>query len=166
MKRGICIKLSEIDFQTSDIFATILGKCGVMYDETKYQQFFASVARNLRQICATPPSRTPPCPDPPILVFFFFRFPCLFRFPIFLAFLGPFFVSFPRILGVPRREKPLLFGGFPFFPRREKPLLFFGVFLFFSREKKSKGWRVRVLGFLTCCRIADFIVSILNRRPG
>ena len=52
--------------------------------------------------------------------FFVFRFSLLF---------GAFFFSFPRILGlgVPRREKPLLFSGFP--------LLVF---------QKSKGWRVRV----------------------
>ena len=41
------------------------------------------------------------------LAFFVFRFSLLFC---------AFFLSFPRILGVPRREKPLLFG--------EKPLLF------------------------------------------
>ena len=53
------------------------------------------------------------------LLFSFSDFPCFF----FVAF--P--LSFPRILGVPQREKPLLFSGFP--------LLFF---------QKSKGWRVRV----------------------
>ena len=47
-------------------------------------------------------------PDPPILAFFdFFAF-FVFRFSLlFLAFCLPF----PRILGVPRREKPLLFWG-------------------------------------------------------
>ena len=39
----------------------------------------------------------------------FFRFPCFFCFPISLAFLCVFSLSFPRILGIPRREKPLLF---------------------------------------------------------
>ena len=39
-----------------------------------------------------------------------------FCFPIFLAFFFvAFFLSFPRILGVPRREKPLFFSGLPFF---------------------------------------------------
>ena len=51
------------------------------------------------------------------LAFFVFRCPLLF---------GAFVLSFPEILGVPRREKPLLFPGFP--------LLL----------QKSKGWRVRV----------------------
>ena len=41
----------------------------------------------------------------------FFRFPCFSRFPIFLAFFCCAFLPFPRILGVPRREKPLLFCG-------------------------------------------------------
>ena len=51
-------------------------------------------------------------PDPPILAFFDF----LAFFPIFLAFffcVCVCFPSFPRILGVPRREKPLFFSGFP-----------------------------------------------------
>ena len=45
------------------------------------------------------------------LFFFFFRFPfCVFQFPLFFSAL---FLSFPRILGVPRREKPVFFSGFP-----------------------------------------------------
>ena len=52
----------------------------------------------------------------------------LFRFPIFLVFLYVI-ASFLRILGVPRREKLLLFRGFP---------------CLFSLQK-SKGWRVRAL---------------------
>ena len=48
-----------------------------------------------------------------------------FTLPIFLAFLVRFFLPFPRILGVPRREKPLFFFGVsrlsaPKFGRREK----------------------------------------------
>ena len=63
-------------------------------------------------------------PDPPILAFFDFLAFFVFRFPLlFCAFCLPS----PRILGVPQREKPLLFSGLP---------------CFFS--KKSKGWRVRV----------------------
>ena len=53
-----CIKLSEIDFQIRDKFATI----PLMY-KMKYRQFCVNLARNLRQICATPPSRTPPSRD-------------------------------------------------------------------------------------------------------
>ena len=59
-------------------------------------------------------------PEPPILAFFVFLV-----FFLFLAFLA-FFLPFPSILGVPQREKPLLFWGFP--------LLSF---------QRSKGWRVR-----------------------
>ena len=59
-------------------------------------------------------------PDPPTLAFFHFLvFFFIFRFPLlFCAFFLP--------LGVLRREKPLLFSGFP--------LLFF---------QKTMGWRVR-----------------------
>ena len=71
-KRGICIKLSEIDFQIGDTFATILRTLPLMY-EMKYQQFCATLARNLRQICATPPSRTPPSRDSRLMG----RFPAL-----------------------------------------------------------------------------------------
>ena len=66
------------------------------------------------------------CPtttDPPARESISGRFPVVFD-----SFSSRFFLSFPRILGVPRREKPLLFSGFP--------LLFF--------SKKNKGWRVRV----------------------
>ena len=49
-----------------------------------------------------------PYPDPPILAFFDFLAFFVFRFSLlFLA----FFLPFPRILRVPRREKPLLFWG-------------------------------------------------------
>ena len=61
-KRGICINFSEIDFQIRDKFATILLTLPLMY-ETKCRQFCANWTRNLRQICATPPSRTPPSRD-------------------------------------------------------------------------------------------------------
>ena len=61
-KRGICIELSEIDFQIRDKFATILRTLPLLH-ETKYRQFCANLARNLRQICATSPSRTPPSRD-------------------------------------------------------------------------------------------------------
>ena len=47
----------------------------------------------------------------------FFRFPCFFSFSA--LFLCAFFLPFPEILRVPRREKPLLFSEFPlllFFP--------------------------------------------------
>ena len=49
----------------------------------------------------------------------FFWFPCSFCFCDFLCFSGTFFPSFRRILGVPRREKPLFFL-FPFFPKKNK----------------------------------------------
>ena len=62
-------------------------------------------------------------PDPPILAFFDFLAFFVFRFALLF---GALFHPFPRILGVPRREKPLFFRGFP--------CLFF---------QKSKGWRVR-----------------------
>ena len=61
-EKGICIKLSEIYFQIRDSFTTILRTLSLMY-ETKYQQSCAILAGNLRQICATPPSRTPPSRD-------------------------------------------------------------------------------------------------------
>ena len=63
-------------------------------------------------------------PDPPILVFFFFSF-----FGVFL--------SFPRILGVPRSGKPLLLG------------VSFVCFFFFFLQR-SKGCRVRVVMFHIC----------------
>ena len=49
-------------------------------------------------------------PDPPTLAFWDFLAFFVFRFPLLF---WPFFFSFPRILGVPRREKPLFFSGFP-----------------------------------------------------
>ena len=58
-KWGVCIKLSEIDFQIRDKFVTILRILSLMH-KMKYRQFCANLAHNLRQICATPPSRTPP----------------------------------------------------------------------------------------------------------
>ena len=61
-------------------------------------------------------SRTPPLRRP---LEFVFRFSLL---------LGVFFLDLPRILGVPRREQPLLF---------------FGDSLFFFLQN-SKDWRVRV----------------------
>ena len=60
-KRGICIKLSEIDFQIRDKFATMLRTLPLMH-ETKYWQFCANLAQfatNLRNA----PSRTPPSRD-------------------------------------------------------------------------------------------------------
>ena len=54
-------------------------------------------------------------PDPPILAFFDFLAFFVFRFSLLFC---AFFLSFPRIVGVPRREKkPCFFGG-------KKPLLF------------------------------------------
>ena len=52
-KRGICIKLSEIDFQIRDKFATILRTLPLMY-KTKCRQFCANLARNLRNAPLTP----------------------------------------------------------------------------------------------------------------
>ena len=49
----------KIDCQVSDKFATILRTLLLMYG-TKYRQFCANVARNLRQICATPPLANAP----------------------------------------------------------------------------------------------------------
>ena len=58
-KRGMCIKVSEIYFAICDKFATKSRSPHLMY-KTKYMQFRANLARNLRQICAMPPARTPP----------------------------------------------------------------------------------------------------------
>ena len=49
-----------------------------------------------------------PYPDPPILAFFDFLAFFVFRFSLLFC---AFFLSFPRILGVPRREKTLAFWG-------------------------------------------------------
>ena len=69
-----------------------------------------------------------PNPDPPILAFFdFFAFFFVFRFSLLFC---AFFLPFPRISRVPRREKPLLFF-------RANPCFF--LFL-------QKGWRVREYG--------------------
>ena len=43
----------------------------------------------------------------------FFRFPCIFRFAIFLVFFAAFLLSFPRILGARQIGKSLLFSGVP-----------------------------------------------------
>ena len=67
-------------------------------------------------------------PDPPILAFFDFL--AFFVFRVSLLFLA-FFFLFPRILGVPRRERPLLFWG-------KNPCF----------SKKGKVWRVRGFGAL------------------
>ena len=48
-KRGICIKLSEIDFQIRDIFTTILCILPLMY-KMKHRQCCTNLACNLRQI--------------------------------------------------------------------------------------------------------------------
>ena len=64
-------------------------------------------------------------PDPPILAFFDFLAFFVFRFSLVFC---AFFLSFPRILGVPRREKHLLFLG-------KNPCFF----------QKSKDWRVRAV---------------------
>ena len=77
----------------------------------------------LGKVCGNSNSR----PDPPILAFFDFLAFFVFRFSLLFC---AFFLSFPRILGVPRKEKPLLLG--------EKHLLF---------PQKSKGWRVRAEKF-------------------
>ena len=66
-------------------------------------------------------------PDPPILVFLISLLFVVFRFSLVFC-VGFFLLSFPRILGVPRREKPLAF---------------FGASLVFFFLKKSKVWRVR-----------------------
>ena len=57
-KRGICIKLSEIDFQIRDKFATTLCTFPLMH-EMKSRQFCANLARNLQRICATSPRERP-----------------------------------------------------------------------------------------------------------
>ena len=62
------------------------------------------------------------------LFFFVFRFPLLFC---------AFFLSCPRILGIPRREEPLLFS------------VWFPLFFF----KKSQGWRARGRGL--CGKFAE-----------
>ena len=54
LERGICIELSEIDFQFRNKFATILHTLSLMH-ETKYWQFGANSAHNLQQIRATSP---------------------------------------------------------------------------------------------------------------
>ena len=61
-KRGICIKLSEIDFQIRDKFATILRTLRLMY-ETKYGQFPQIWRAICDKFAQRPPSRTPPSPD-------------------------------------------------------------------------------------------------------
>ena len=53
-KRGICIKLSEIDFEFRDKLATILRTLPLMH-EAKYRQSCANLAHYLRQIGVTPP---------------------------------------------------------------------------------------------------------------
>ena len=69
MKPQFCKKrvffFYEIRIEVSENFefATILHTLRVMH-ETKYQQFCANLARNLRQICARPPLRTQETPDP------------------------------------------------------------------------------------------------------
>ena len=49
-KRGICIKLSEIDFQVCDKFVTILRTLPLMYETNAddFAQFGALFATNLR----------------------------------------------------------------------------------------------------------------------
>ena len=59
-----------------------------------------------------------------------FSISLLFSFSDFPCFFCAFFSPFPRISGVPRREKHLLFSG-------KNPCFF----------QKSKGWRVRVRRF-------------------
>ena len=75
-------------------------------------------AQGSQQVCL---SR---CPKSLTLQSLLFSISLFFFFPISLVFLC-IFLSFPRIFGVPRRETPLLFGGFPSF------------------FQKSKGWRAR-----------------------
>ena len=67
------------------------------------------------------------------LAFFDFLAFSLFRFSLLF---WPFFLSFPRILGVPQREKPLYFSGFPL-------LFFFLAGLSFQ----EKGWVCEILRF-------------------
>ena len=56
-------------------------------------------------------SEISPNADPPILDFFDFLACCVFQFSLLFVDVFPF----SKTLGVPRREKPLLFSGFPFF---------------------------------------------------
>ena len=84
-------------------------------------------------------------PDPPILAFFDFLAFFVFRIPLLFC---AFFLPFPRLLGVPRREKPLLFFFFRIFP------------CFFQ---KSKGWRVRVINGENQARKRHININVLVR---
>ena len=80
---------------------------------------------------------------------FFFDFLALFCFPISLAF-SCVFLSFPRILGVPRREKPLLFFGVPL--------------AFFKKQGlEGQGFEIAYCGFILGKSIF-VIISVKN--PG
>ena len=67
-------------------------------------------AESLRKFCGNLQN----IPDPPTLAFFDFL--AFFLFSCFEA----FFLCFPRILGVPRQEKPLLFSRFPLFLSKQQ----------------------------------------------
>ena len=89
-------------------------------------------------------------PDPPILAFFDFLAFFVFRFSLLFC---AFFLPFPRILGVPRREKPLAFLG-------KNPCFF----------QKSKDWgvfRVKLINIsLRVCSWASFPQTTGRLRGG
>ena len=69
---------------------------------------------------------------------FFFDFLAFFRFRFPLLFCA-FFLSFPRILGVPRREKPpCIFRGFPCFFSKKQGLE--GQGLEAPQRPQAPGW--------------------------
>ena len=87
----------------------------------------------MREVCGHSAENSRKFPDPPTLAFSkkkhpdpptlaFFDFLAFFVFRLSLLFWG-IFLSFPRILGVPRREEPLAFlGESPcafFFPKKQ-----------------------------------------------
>ena len=108
------------------------------------------------QIAKSQSSESPPksplhlFPDPPILAFFDFLAFFVFRFPLLF---NAFFLSFPRNLGVPRRERPLHFSGFP--------LLFF----FFCKEarvggsglKTRAGIGAEIAVIRNCCNLKSLV---------
>ena len=62
LEKGYLHKIVRNLLAIRNKFATILRTLPLMH-EAKYRQFCANLARNLRQICATPLSRTPPSRD-------------------------------------------------------------------------------------------------------
>ena len=71
-------------------------------------KFFEEIGEKGGEILAKFFADFRPSPDPPILAFFDFLAFFVFRFSLLSL---AVFLPFPRISGVPRREKPLLFWG-------------------------------------------------------